>query len=113
MLREGVAKPSKQICTLSKSDTFPGMLSLCPTMRLRKSAHSDSEPELEENAPYVAPPQQSIGDAIAQALEQACSLEPTTGNNETSNNSHASGKKKGKKLKGKKISLFAAARPNI
>ena len=113
MLRHGTAKTTNPVNTMSKSETFPGMLSLYPTPKPRKTAHSDSEPELEENAPYVAPPQQSIGDAIAQALEQACSLEPTTGNNETSNNSHASGKKKGKKLKGKKISLFAAARPNI
>jgi hypothetical protein len=115
MLREGVAKPSKPLSTVSKSETFPGLLSLKVTTRMRKPAHSDSEPELEDYVPYVPPPKQSIGDALAQALEQACTVDATSGKNDAPTNSgiQASGKKKSKKMKGRKISLFSAARPNI
>ena len=115
MLREGVAKPSKPLSTVSKSETFPGLLSLKVTTRMRKPAHSDSEPELEDYVPYVPPPKQSIGDALAQALEQACTVDATSGENDAPTNSgiQASGKKKSKKMKGRKISLFSAARPNI
>merc|ERR1712228_848848 len=58
MLREGAAKPSTQTPTISKSETFPGLLSLYPTAKLRKATHSDSEPELEDYVP--PPPQQSL-----------------------------------------------------
>ena len=107
MLREGAAKPSTQIPTISKSETFPGLLSLYPTAKLRKATHSDSEPELEDYVP--PPPQQSLGDALAQALEQACTVDAAT----NSTNEPSCGKKKGKKMKGKKILLSSGARPNL
>jgi hypothetical protein len=89
----------------------PNFTTVTP-LRNRRLAHTDSEPEHEDYVP--PPPQQTIGDALAQAL-QACTFDLTTESNETNANSGAqnSGKKKGKKMKGKKISLFAAARPNI
>jgi hypothetical protein len=112
MLREGAAKQSTQVPTTSKSETFPGLLSLYPTPKLRKATHSDSEPELEDYVP--PPPKQSLGDALAQALEQACTVEAATNNtNEPDRTTASSGKKKGKKMKGKKILLSSGARPNL
>ena len=113
MLRHGTAKTTNPVNTMSKSETFPGMLSLYPTPKPRKTAHSDSEPELEDYIP--PPPKQSIGDALAQALQQSCNLESGNTVNENVGNSgnQANGKKKGKKFKGKKISLSSGARPNL
>ena len=112
MLREGAAKQSTQVPTISKSETFPGLLSLYPTPKLRKATHSDSEPELEDYVP--PPPKQSLGDALAQALEQACTVDAATNNtNEPDRTTASSGKKKGKKMKGKKILLSSGARPNL
>jgi hypothetical protein len=117
MLREGVAKPAKPPSNISRSETCPGVLgpnftTLTP-LRNRRPVHSDSEPEPEGYVPR--PPKQTIGDALAQALQQACTLDVATEGSDVNVNSGAqsSGKKKGKKMKGKKISLFAAARPNI
>merc|ERR1719412_759420 len=105
MLRRGAAKPPT---TMIKSETFPGMLSLYPTPQQRKSAHSDSEPELEDYVP--PPPQQSIGDALAQALQQSCSLDSgNAGNENIGNFGNQVNGKKGKKFKGKKISLSSGA----
>jgi hypothetical protein len=112
MLREGAAKQSTQVPTISKSETFPGLLSLYPTPKLRKATHSDSEPELEDYVP--PPPKQSLGDALAQALEQACTVDAATNKtNEPDRTIATSGKKKGKKMKGKKILLSSGARPNL
>merc|ERR1712223_484046 len=109
MLREGAAKPSTQTPTISKSETFPGLLSLYPTAKLRKATHSDSEPELEDYVP--PPPKLSLGDALAQALEQACTVDAATNKtNEPDRTIATSGKKKGKKMKGKKILLSSGAR---
>ena len=113
MLRQGTAKPNPPASTMSKSETFPGLLSLFPTLKPRKNTHSDSEPELEDYVP--PPPKQSIGDALSQALQQACTFESGSTGNENSTNSgnQTNGKKKGKKLKGKKISLSSGPRPNL
>lgn len=113
MLRHGSAKPTNAANTMSKSETFPGMLSLYPTPTPRKTVHSDSEPELEDYLP--PPPKQSIGDALAQALHQSCSLDSGNTVNENMGNcgNQGNGKKKGKKFKGKKISLSSGARPNL
>ena len=117
MLREGVAKPIKPSSNISRSETCPGVLgpnftTLTP-LRNRRPVHSDSEPEPEGYVP--PPPKQTIGDALAQALQQACTLDVETEGHDANANpgAQSSGKKKGKKMKGKKISLFAAARPNI
>lgn len=111
MLREGAAKPANPASTMSKSETFPGFLSLYPTPRARKTAHSDSEPEIEGYVP--PPPKQSIGDAIAQALEQSCAIDSTCNENSPNLVNQAPGKKKGKKFKGKKISLSSGAGPHL
>ena len=111
MLREGAAKPANSASTMSKSETFPGFLSLYPTPRARKTAHSDSEPEIEGYVP--PPPKQSIGDAIAQALEQSCAIDSTCNENSPNLVNQAPGKKKGKKFKGKKISLSSGAGPHL
>ena len=112
MLREGAAKAANPASTMSKSETFPGFLSLYPTPKATKTAHSDSEPEIEGYVP--PPPKQSIGDALAQALEQACTLESNPAPEGTTNaDSQVTGKKKGKKMKGKKILLSSGARPNL
>ena len=113
MLRQGTARQTCPVNSMSKSETFPGMLSLFPTPKPRKSAHSDSEPELEDYVP--PPPKQSIGDALAQALQQSCSLDSGNTGNENLGNSgnQTTGKKKGRKMKGKKICLSSGARPNL
>jgi hypothetical protein len=113
ILREGPARSSKPITTVSRSETYPGILSLYPIPKPRKPAHSDSEPELEDYVP--PPPKQSIGDALAQALQQACTLDSGSAGNDVSTNStnQASGKKKSRKFKGNKISLSSGARPNL
>merc|ERR1712062_82607 len=113
MLRQSAVKATKPDCTVSKSETFPGLLSLYPKMKQPKNVHSDSEPEVEGYVP--PPPKQSIGDALAQALEQACTLDNSNVVNEGSTNAEgqASGKKKGKKMKGKKILLSSGARPHL
>ena len=113
MLRTSTAKPSKPECSVIKSETFPGLLSLYPKLKQSKNVHSDSEPEVEGYVP--PPPKQSIGDALAQALEQACTLDNSNVVNEGSTNGEgqASGKKKGKKMKGKKILLSSGARPHL
>lgn len=112
MLRQTAVKANKPECTVSKSETFPGLLSLYPKMKQPKNMHSDSEPELEGYVP--PPPKQSIGDALAQALEQACTLESNPAIEATTNpENQMSGKKKGRKMKGKKISLSSGARPHL
>ena len=95
MLREGVARPSQpQNAWMKKSETFPALSST--------SHMVDSDPEPEGYVP--PPPQASIGDALALALEKA-SLK---GNSE-----NKSGKKKGKKNKGIKIILGGPPRPEV
>ena len=113
MLRSSAAKPNITACSVNKSETFPGLLSLYPKLKQPKNVQPDSEPELEGYVP--PPPKQSIGDALAQALEQACTFDKNLAahdesvNHENSN----SGKKKGKKMKGKKILLSSGARPHL
>ena len=92
----------------------PGRIASRPTSHKKpKNVQPDSEPELEGYVP--PPPKQSIGDALAQALEQACTFDKNSAahdesvNHENSN----SGKKKGKKMKGKKILLSSGARPHL
>ena len=112
MLRTTAVKPAKPECSVSKSETFPGLLSLYPKPKQPKNVHSDSEPELEGYVP--PPPKHSIGDALAQALEQACTLESNSAGNNVSNPEiGTNGKKKGKKMKGKKILLSSGARPHL
>merc|ERR1712012_838199 len=102
MLRSSAAKPNITACSVNKSETFPGLLSLYPKLKQPKNVHSDSEPELEGYVP--PPPKHSIGDALAQALEQACTLESNSAGNNVSNPEiGTNGKKKGKKMKGKKM----------
>merc|ERR1712038_732192 len=112
MLRTTTAKPSKPECSVTKSETFPGLLSLYPKLKQSKNVHSDSEPEVEGYVP--PPPKQSIGDALAQALEQACTLDNSNVVNEGSTNAEgqASGKK-GKRMKGKKILLSSGASSSL
>jgi len=112
MLRTTAVKPMKPEGSVSKSETFPGLLSLYPKPKQPKNVHSDSEPELEGYVP--PPPKHSIGDALAQALEQACTLENNSAGNNVSNPENGTnGKKKGKKMKGKKILLSSGARPHL
>ena len=113
MLRTSAAKPSKPECSVTKSETFPGLLSLYPKLKQSKNVHSDSEPEIEGYVP--PPPKQSIGDALAQALEQACTFDNSNAVSEGSTNpaGQTSSKKKGKKMKGKKILLSSGARPHL
>ena len=74
---------------------------------LRRRKDSDSEPEPEGYVP--PPPQASLGDALAQALNQV----ELNGTAEASAGSSGSGRKgkKGKKNKG--IVLLGAPRPNM
>merc|ERR1712038_1811293 len=112
MLRTSTAKPSQPECSVIKSETFPGLLSLYPKLKQSKNVHSDSEPEVEGYVP--PPPKQSIGDALAQALEQACTLDNSNVANESTNaEGQASGKKKGKRMKGKKILLSSGASSSL
>merc|ERR1712227_355647 len=113
MLRTSAAKSSKPECSVTKSETFPGLLSLYPKLKQSKNVHSDSEPEVEGYVP--PPPKQSIGDALAQALEQACTVDNSNAVSEGSTNpaGQTSSKKKGKKMKGKKILLSSGARPHL
>ena len=72
---------------------------------LRRRKDSDSEPEPEGYVP--PPPQASLGDALAQALNQV----ELNGTAEASASSSGKKGKKGKKNKG--IVLLGAPRPNM
>lgn len=88
MLRQGKPRPQKPLM-MTRSETFP---------QIQQRRDSDSEPEPEG---YVPPPSlQTIGDALASALETQMSVQPPSGS-----------KKKGKRMKGKTINLFASSRP--
>ena len=99
MLRQGVAKPSARATAPIKSTLMSGVV--------KATKNEDSEPEPEDYVP--PPPKTSLGDALAQAFEQA---KTTSGNSSsTLYNSTAKSSKKGKKMKGQKISLTGSARP--
>jgi len=99
MLRQGVAKPSARATAPIKSTLMSGVV--------KATKNEDSEPEPEDYVP--PPPKASLGDALAQAFEQA---KTTSGNSSsTLYNSTAKSSKKGKKMKGQKISLTGSARP--
>ena len=88
-LRDGMAEPRPQ--TIPRSETFPYISSHVPRIK----RNSDSEPEPEG---YVPPPEmQTLGDALASALQRA---------NGGLSKDKTSSKKKGKKMKGTKINLF-------
>ena len=84
MLKDGVAKPQ-----MKRSETFP----------VHNVNHGDEDDEPVPEGYAAPPPQASIGDALALALEQAAL------NKEQNGNSSSSKKKKGKKMKGTKIVL--------
>jgi len=99
MLKKGAAKPSTYAPEALKSSA---MFNVAP----KPSKNDDSEPEPEDYIP--PPPKASLGDALAQALENAKSS--GNGNSvaapaSTSGGGGKKSNKKGKKMKGQKISL--------
>merc|ERR1712156_1090336 len=105
MLRQGVAKPSTRTTAPIKSTLMSGVV--------KATKNEDSEPEPEDYVP--PPPKTSLGDALAQAFEQAKttsgSSSSTLYNSTLSNSTAKKSSKKGKKMKGQKISLTGSARP--
>ena len=105
MLRQGVAKPSARTTAPIKSTLMSGVV--------KATKNEDSEPEPEDYVP--PPPKTSLGDALAQAFEQAKttsgSSSSTLYDSTLSNSTAKKSSKKGKKMKGQKISLTGSARP--
>ena len=109
MLRQGVAKPQQPPRTMTRSETFP-LAAMMAGVGGRVRQASESEPE-----DYVPPPPtQSIGDALASALQRATVAEEPSPAAAANGGGGGGGKgRKGKKSKGKKIDLFGAARPML
>jgi len=116
MLRQGSSGKPQQPSRMTRSETFPvhaAVAGLTLQQPSRPRQTSESEPE-----DYVPPPPtQSIGDALASALQRASIAEDPTEATPSGGNSNggssSGGKKKGKKAKGKKIDLFCSARPML
>merc|ERR1739848_648749 len=101
MLRQGVAKPSAHAAPVK---------STLMSVVAKATKNDDSEPEPEDYVP--PPPKASLGDALAQAFEQAKTT--SSGNNSTFPDATTAMKKsskKSKKMKGQKISLTGSASP--
>ncbi len=91
------ASSTQQQQQLRRSETFPTAIT---GGEVRRGHQSDSEPEPEDYVP--PPPQATIGDTLALALERAAIQQV---------DEEVRGKKKKKKSKGTKISLTGAPRP--
>jgi len=106
MLKKGPAKPSSYAPSTATKSAATILGSVAPKPR----KNEDSEPEPEDYVP--PPPKTSLGDALAQAFEQAktgsksADSQPDVGINTGTKSS-----KKGKKMKGQKIALTGHARP--
>jgi len=114
MLRQGGGGPRSIANTakpMSRSEAFPAMAAMLAPPPLPRRVRQASESSEGPGEDYVPPPPtQSIGDALANALQRA-SIAEDAGASDVTGNGSGSGKKKAKKTKGKKIDLFCSARP--
>lgn len=98
MVRDGRAGPPNPppVTTIKRSETVPS---------LSGNRRRGSEGEMDDPESYVPPPPQaSIGDALALALERAASIGSTEENKKG---------KKGKKYRGTKVALTSSVRPTV
>lgn len=103
MLRQGAGGVARQQHQPPRMMSFPV---LGAPVRVRQASESSEGP----GEDYVPPPPtQSIGDALASALQRASITEDPVNGASAGNNGGSGGKKKGKKTKGKKIDLFGSA----